>query len=85
MSSLDGSSHLFHVVSNLLSHRHQFSFHVSVGLLQVVLKRVGGVAPDSAHLLDLGHVDVDGQLSGLNDAQEGDDGSDDFHIDMFYY
>jgi len=71
---LDGSLHLLHVVGNLLSIRHHFSFHVSVSLLQVLLEGLGGVAPDSAHLLDGGHVDVDGQLSGIEDAEEGDDG-----------
>ena len=47
------------------------------------MKRLGGVTPVSAHILDLGHVDIDSQLSGLEDAQEGDDGSNNFHIGMF--
>ena len=81
--SLGGSFHLLQVVSNLLSIWHHLSFHVSVGFLQILLERLGGVTPDASHILDLGHVDVDGQLSGLDDAQEGDEGSDDFHNDMF--
>jgi len=68
------SFHLLHVLSNLLSIWHHFSFHVSVGFSQVVLKRMGGVSPDSAHLIDSGHVDVDSQLSGIENAEEGDHG-----------
>ena len=82
--SAGNSLHLFHVVGNFLSKWHHLSFHLSVGFLQILLKRMCGGLPGACHILDLGHVDGDGQLSGLDDAQKDDDGCNNFHIGMFF-
>ena len=46
---------------------------------------MGGVTPDAAHVLDLSHVDSDGQLSGIENAKEGDHDWNKFHILIFIY
>ena len=73
-----------HVVSDLLSIWHHLSFHGLVSFLQVLLERMGSVTPDATHVLNLSHVDVDGQLSSLDDAHESNDDSEEFHFSMFY-
>ena len=82
--SLHDSLDLLHVVSDLLSIWCHLSCHGSVSLLQVLLERMGGVSPDATHVLNLSHVDVNGQLSGLDDAHKSDDARKDFHFCVFF-
>jgi len=35
---------------------------------------MGSVTPYATHILDLSHVDADGQLSGIKNAKKGDHG-----------